>query len=107
LRSTNGTTYNIEGDGKMPQAIVDPDELRRFAVFLNSMAESVRNKKTAVSSNFSSLKEVWRDQKYTQFERVFTETTKQLDKFLKDAANYAQYLQKKASIVDKYLERGY
>jgi len=88
----------------MPQAIVDPDELRRFASFLDSIAESIRNKRTVVGSSFGSLKEVWRDQKYAQFERVFSETTTQLDRFLRDAANYAQYLRKKAAIVDRYLE---
>ena len=91
----------------MPQAIVDPDELRRFAAFLDGLAESIKGKKAAVNGSFSSLKKVWRDQKYARFERVFSDTMNQLDRFIRDATNYAQYLRKKAAIVDKYLERRY
>jgi len=91
----------------MPQAIVDPDEVRRFASFLESMAESLKTKKHGVSSRFNELKDVWRDEKYGQFQRVFTETSAKLDQFLQHAEIYGHYLKVKAQKVDKYLEQRY
>ena len=91
----------------MPKAIVNPDEVRRFAAFLETTAATLRHRKSAVSSGSTSLRAVWRDQKYAQFERVLSESMSGLDRFLKYAEDYAQYLRKKAEKVDRYLKQRY
>jgi len=91
----------------MPQAIVDPDEVRRFAAFLDSMADALKSKKSGINSRFNELRDVWRDQKYSQFQRLFTETSIRLDQFLQQAQRYSHYLKVKAQKVDRYLEQRY
>jgi uncharacterized protein YukE len=91
----------------MPQAIVDPDEVRRFAATLQEMSAYLHDRKTHVKSSFSNLRDVWRDQKYTQFDRVFSESVTRLDQFLRYAEMYADYLKKKAQKADRYLEGSY
>jgi uncharacterized protein YukE len=91
----------------MTQAIVDPDEVRRFATLLQEMAAYVHDRKTHVKSSFNELHSVWRDQKYSQFDKVFEESVTRLDQFLRSAQLYADYLKRKAGIVDEYLDSSY
>lgn len=91
----------------MSKAIVNPDELRRFATFLNIMTEYVMSRKSSLNNSFANLNEVWRDQKYAQFQRLFTETMASIDQFCRHAEVYAQYLRRKAELADRYLERRY
>lgn len=89
----------------MPRAIVDPDELRRFAIFLEGMALSVRIRKASLNSSFSDLKAVWRDDKYRQFERLYAEVMPQLEFFCKNAERFAQYLKEKEKPLRRYQGR--
>lgn len=91
----------------MPQAIVDPDEIRRFVAMLQEMAGHLHNRKRHVKSCFSELHDAWRDQKYGQFDRVFSETMTRMDQFLRYAELYADYLKRKAQKADIYLEGRY
>ena len=91
----------------MARVIVDPDEVRQFARFLDQIADNVKTKQADTANNFHQLKEVWRDEKYQQFARVFEETSTHIKEFLKLAEGYAEYLRKKAGKADKYLEGHY
>jgi hypothetical protein len=88
----------------MPSAIVDPREVRRFAALMLETVGHLRNSKSSVSRDFSDLQAVWKDKKYTQFERVFQDTMGRLELFLKSSEMYAQYLNKKAGLAERYLE---
>jgi uncharacterized protein YukE len=91
----------------MPKVIVDPDEVRRFASALSEMAEHLQSKKSHVKGHFDDLKGVWQDEKYTQFSRVFEEAVAHMDRFLRYADLYAQYLKKKAQKADVFLRTRY
>jgi uncharacterized protein YukE len=91
----------------MSQAIIDPDEVRRFAARLQEMAGYLQNRKTLVKSSFSELRDVWRDQKYSQFDRVFSEAVTRLDQFVRYSEMYAEYLKNKAQKADIYLDGSY
>jgi uncharacterized protein YukE len=91
----------------MTQAIVDPDEMRRFAAALLETVGHLQNSRSGVKSRFSDLKDTWRDQKYAEFERIFGESMAQLDSFLRAAEMYAHYLQAKARKADRFLESRY
>lgn len=91
----------------MPRAVVDPNELRRFAIFINGVAISLRRRKSLLNSSLNNLKEVWRDEKYRQFERIYSEMMPQLEQFCKNAEEYAQYLQEKEKPLRRYLEQRY
>jgi len=91
----------------MPRAVVDPDELRRFAAFLDGMALSVRNRKASLNSGLNDLKTVWRDEKYRQFERLYAEAMPQLEFFCKNAEQFAQHLREKEKPLRRYQEQRY
>jgi hypothetical protein len=86
----------------MTRAVVDPDELKRFALILEGVASSIRDRKTSANSSFNNLKSVWRDEKYRNFERIYWETMSQLDLFIKDAEHFASYLREKEKPLRRY-----
>ncbi len=87
----------------MPQVIVNPDELRRFANYLDSLIESLQEKKCNTAHSFEQLRQTWKDAKYNQFEKVFAGTCQDLDQFLKMTKTYADFLRRKAAKADRYL----
>lgn len=91
----------------MAKVIVDPDEVRNFVRFLDQAADNIEIRQSDLNSSFGSLKEVWQDHKYQQFELVFEETSANLKRFLKLAEDYSDYLKRKAAKADKYLEGRY
>jgi hypothetical protein len=89
----------------MPQVIVSPEEQRRFASFLDAEIDAMQQKRRTTMHGFERLKEVWRDQKYHQFEKVFNQSIAELEAFCKAAKVYADYLRAKAARGDAYLGR--
>jgi len=51
----------------MPQAIVDPEELRRFALNLKKFNHDVQERITALGSQLDNLGRTWRDQENKKF----------------------------------------
>lgn len=89
----------------MPQAIVDPEEMKRFAAVLEREAELLRSQKGDLESRFRALGEVWRDQKHAQFEKTLVETLRRLDRFQAEAKEFSRFLREKARRAQRYLER--
>lgn len=87
----------------MPQVIANPDEMRRFAVALDKLSESLQHKKFATSHAFEHLRQSWKDAKYNEFEKTFTTTCQELDQFLKMTKIYADFLRRKAAKLDQFL----
>ncbi|HWZ46437.1 MAG TPA: WXG100 family type VII secretion target [Candidatus Saccharimonadales bacterium] len=90
----------------MPEIIVDPEEMRRFAGFLQAQSGELRSRKSSIEASFRQLSECWKDEKHQRFEHNFEYTAKLLDEFLKKADAYVGYLRKKAQKVDIYLKNG-
>jgi uncharacterized protein YukE len=89
----------------MPQVIVNPDEMRRFANALDEWRESLQQKKFNAARAFDDLRNFWKDEKYFEFDKSFTKTVEDLDYALKMAKVYADFLRKKAAKADRYLGR--
>ena len=89
----------------MSKVIVNPDELRQFANYLDELIESLRGKKSHTSLAFEHLRQNWKDKKYNQFEKSFNTTCKDLDEFLKKTKTYTEFLRMKAAKADRYLGR--
>jgi len=88
----------------MPKAIVDPRELRSFAAVLTETVGHLRGSKSQTTSRFNDLHHHWQDKKYSEFERLFTDTMGRLEVFLNTSNLYAQYLRKKAEKAEQYLD---
>lgn len=91
----------------MPKAIVDPAELHRFAASLQVIVAMLRDRRNAVNGEFKALHEAWRDKKYEQFERSFSEMIVRFDRFTDESESYAKYLRGKARKAEEYLQGGY
>ena len=91
----------------MTRVVIDPDEVRNFARELSRAAAVLQDGKSQLVIHFRDLRDVWHDNKYEQFDRVFVETVSRLEQFLHDAEVYADYLERKARKADIYLQGGY
>jgi uncharacterized protein YukE len=89
----------------MPQAIMDPEEVRRFAAELKQFNEDVRNRLSSLQARFSALGETWQDQEHGRFADEFTQTMKVLRRFIDASDRHTPYLLRKARRVEEYLEQ--
>ena len=88
----------------MAKAIVDPEELRRFAAYLEQSSGEVRGQKTAMLAAFARLHETWRDDKYARFDSSFSEAMKMLEAYLRQSEQYANFCKQKAARAQRYLD---
>lgn len=88
----------------MPQAVVDPDELRQFAASLRRMQQDLRDRLSTVAHQLEALGSTWRDQEHARFADRFAEHTRSLGKLTDDSEEYIRYLVRKADQIDAYLQ---
>jgi uncharacterized protein YukE len=89
----------------MPQAIVDPDELREFATNLKRYTEILIEATTALQSQFAHLGETWRDQEQVKFANEFEQTVRVISQFQQASEEHIPFLTRKAEEIDQYLGR--
>ncbi len=89
----------------MPQANVDPAELRRFAQDLNRFSTELRALMTGVHARMLGLEKTWRDQEQRRFFQEFEQTVKTLNRFLESSDQHVQFLAKKAAHIEDYLQQ--
>lgn len=89
----------------MAKAIVDPDELRRFAQDLKRFTTGLSGQMTSLQSRFNNLAETWRDQEQAKFATEFETTMKVLARFNDLASQQIPFLVKKAEKIEEYLNQ--
>ncbi len=89
----------------MSQAIVDPEQLRRFASELKRFNETLREQTNSLMSRFSALGDSWQDQEQEKFAAEFLQTMKGLKRFNEVAERHAPYLMRKAERIQQYLDQ--
>lgn len=87
----------------MPQAVVDPEELRQFAQSLKKFNDQLRDRAGALANQLSALSSTWRDQEHKKFAEEFDANMKVLLRFTETADQYVPYLLRKAQHIDDYL----
>jgi uncharacterized protein YukE len=87
----------------MPQAVVDPEELRQFALSLKKFNSNLRDSATSLANKLTALSGSWRDQEHKKFSEQFEQSMKVLFRFTESADQYVPYLLRKAEHVDNYL----
>lgn len=86
----------------MPQAVVDPEELRLFARNLNRFNSDLRERTNMLANQLSSLGASWRDQEHTKFVEAFQEHMKVIQRFAEVTDEYIPYLIRKAEYIEQY-----
>lgn len=89
----------------MAQAIVDPEELRRFSQSLKRFNVDLQTNLAALHGQLLSLGDTWRDQEHERFVAEFDQTITVLERFLAIADDHIPYLQRKAERIEEYLSQ--
>jgi WXG100 family type VII secretion target len=89
----------------MPQAIVDPEELRRFAQSLKKFNTDMQERLTSLNGQSVALGRTWRDQEQKKFAEEFEQHMRTIARFVEVIERHIPYLQRKAEIIDEYLQQ--
>jgi uncharacterized protein YukE len=88
----------------MPQAIVDPEELRQFAQSLKKFNGNLRERAASLGNQLAALNASWRDQEHRKFVEKFDSNMKILLRFAEEADQYVPYLLRKAEHIEDYMQ---
>jgi uncharacterized protein YukE len=89
----------------MPRAIVDPEELRRFASELKRFNAELQTQSTGIQRGFSKLSETWRDEEHAKFAEEFQIMLRALAKFITASDKQVPLLLRKAESIRGYLDQ--
>tara|TARA_B100000029_G_scaffold311746_1_gene304300 strand:- start:553 stop:825 length:273 start_codon:yes stop_codon:yes gene_type:complete len=89
----------------MPQAIADPEELKRFANLLKKFNMDLIDRTSALASQLESLCVTWRDQENKKFAEQFTEQLKSINRLVEVNSTYIPFLVRKAARLEEYLQQ--
>ena len=89
----------------MSKAIVDPNELRRFAGELKKFNVDVQVQMTRLASSMGNLQQTWRDQEQLKFTGEFDAMMKSLQRFLSATEVFVPFLVRKAERIEEYLNQ--
>lgn len=89
----------------MPQAIVDPEELRRFARHLRKFNTDVQDRIGTLAAQLAGLGRTWRDQENKKFVQEFEQHMRAISHFIEVTEQHIPYLLRKAETIEEYLEQ--
>jgi len=89
----------------MPKAIVDPEELRRFAIELKRFSGDLKERISGIHHHFVKLGETWQDQEHAKFAETFEQVVRALAQFADAGEKYIPFLLRKAESIQAYLDQ--
>ena len=89
----------------MPQAIVDPEELRRFALSLKKFSTDVQERITSLNGQLAALEQTWRDQEQKKFAEEFQRQIQVFARLIETIDGHIPYLLRKSEIIEEYLQQ--
>jgi uncharacterized protein YukE len=90
----------------MAQAIVDPEQLRQFAMMLKRFNEMLTGASGMLSQEMQRLATSWRDQEHRKFSVEFEDQLKQLSRLIESSERHIPYLVRKAELIEEYQRHG-
>ena len=89
----------------MAQAIMDPEQVRRFADELKRFNSDLQDKIASLQARFAALGDTWQDQEHEKFAEEFKQAMKALKKFIELSKEHSPYLLRKAQRIEEYLSQ--
>ncbi len=89
----------------MPQAIIDPGELRRFAQNLKQFNSELQTQIAVLHGQLVGLGATWRDQEHLKFSEEFEQTMLVINRFIEAADQHIPFLMRKAERAEEYLRQ--
>lgn len=89
----------------MGQAIMNPEEVRRFAEELRRFNADLQSRVASLQARFTALGETWQDQEHIKFAEEFRQTMRALRQFMEVSQQHAPFLLRKAQRIEEYLQQ--
>ena len=89
----------------MAQAVMDPEQVRRFAEELKRFNNDLKDKVVSLQARFAALGDTWQDQEHEKFSEEFKLAMKALKKFIELSKEHSPYLLRKAQRIEEYLSQ--
>ncbi len=89
----------------MPQANVDPAELRRFALNLKNFNAELQSQMQSLHSQLVGLSQTWRDREHDKFAEEFEQTMQVVARFVEASEQHVPFLLRKADRAEEYLRQ--
>lgn len=89
----------------MSQAIVDPNDLRRFAGNLRKFNSELEERMTSLAAQLHALSATWRDQEHKKFVEDFEQQMKAIARYIETTNEHAPFLVRKAERIEEYLQQ--
>ena len=89
----------------MAQAMMDPEQVRRFAEELKRFNMDLQNRMASLQARFAALGDTWQDQEHIKFSEEFKQTLSALKKFVEVSNQHGPFLLRKAQRIEEYLNQ--
>ena len=89
----------------MPQAVADPEALKRFAQQLQNFTQTIQTGQTVLTAQLNALGDTWRDQEHEKFLTAFQELKIMVQRFTAAATEHVPFLHRKAKRIEEYLQQ--
>jgi uncharacterized protein YukE len=89
----------------MAQAIMNPEDVRRFADELKRFNTDLQARMASLQARFQALGETWQDQEHHKFAEEFRATMRSLKQFVEASNEHSPYLLRKAQRIEEYLQQ--
>jgi uncharacterized protein YukE len=90
---------------EMSQAIVNPEELRRFAARLKQFNNEMMTQLTTLHGQLAGLGQTWRDREHDKFVEQFEQTLQVVKRFTESTNQHIPFLLRKAERIEEYLQQ--
>jgi uncharacterized protein YukE len=94
-----------ESRPEMSQAIVNPEELRRFAARLKQFNNEMIGQLTQLHGQLAGLSQTWRDREHDKFVEQFEQTLQVVKRFTESTNQHIPFLLRKAERIEEYLQQ--
>jgi len=89
----------------MSQAIIDPEEVRRFAAELKRFNGDLRERTASLMARFTALGDTWQDPEQEKFSGEFVQLMQTLQSSLELSERHTPSLLRKADRIQQYLDQ--
>ena len=87
----------------MAQIITSPQSMKQFANELLHTSDALKTQERQLFAELSNLGATWKDERFQHFDRLVTESARELAAFHTSASRYAEFLKRKANAAEKFL----
>lgn len=89
----------------MAKAVVDPNELRKFANDLKRFTDELGTQMNVINTRSHSLGQTWKDQEHKKFMDEFEQAMRVLARFQVATKEHIPFLLRKAQRAEDYLQQ--